>query len=106
MWNDIGVLFLYSADQVAHMWLDFNNKKFVALLADAEEDVQEQAISLVQNLVYGDPDSVDQIFADERILLQAVEMQLVTSRPGISLQVGLHIVQSISLNLCSSFLID
>lgn len=68
--------------------------------------MQEQAISLVQNLVYGDPDSVEQIFADESLLLQAVEKQLVTSRPEISLQVGLHIVQSISLDLCSSFLID
>jgi hypothetical protein len=66
--------------------------------------VQEQAISLVQNLVYGDPDSVEQIFADESLLLQAVEKQLVTSRPEISLQVGLHIVQSISLNLCISLL--
>lgn len=66
--------------------------------------MQEQAISLVQNLVYGDPDSVEQIFADESLLLQAVEKQLVTSRPEISLQVGLYIVQSISLNLCSSLL--
>lgn len=66
--------------------------------------MQEQAISLVQNLVYGDPDSVEQIFADESLLLQAVEKQLVTSRPEISLQVGLHIVQSISLNLCISLL--
>lgn len=66
--------------------------------------MQEQAISLVQNLVYGDPDSVEQIFADESLLLQAVEKQLVTSRPEISLQVRFYIVQSISLNLCSSLL--
>lgn len=65
------------------------------LIRDAEEDVQEQAISLVQNLVYGDPDSVEQIFADESLLLQAVEKQLVTSRPEISLQ-ALRVINNVA----------
>ncbi len=50
--------------------------------------MQEQAISLVRNLAYGDPDCIDYVFAHGDLLLQAVEQQLsVSLRPEISMQV-------------------
>lgn len=59
-------------------------------LADAEEEVQEQAITLVRNLVYGEPDSVEQILSDGNMLFQAIEEQLTNPCPDISLQVRSH----------------
>ena len=49
--------------------------------------MQEQAISLVRNLVNGDPESVEQIFSDGGMLFQAIEKQLINPRPEISVQV-------------------
>ena len=49
--------------------------------------MQEQAITLVRNLVHGEPDSVDQIFADGGLLFQTIEKKLANPRPDISLQV-------------------
>ena len=70
---------------------------FGSRLADTEEDVQEQAISLVRNLVTGDLDSVEQIFSDGGILFQAVEKQLVNPSPAISLQVRSYAAISFSI---------
>lgn len=52
--------------------------------------MQEQAISLVQNLVYGDTDSVQHLFADNSVLLYTVEKQLFTSRPQINYAVQFY----------------
>jgi len=62
-------------------------KRFDSSFADSEEEVQEQAITLVRNLVYGEQESVDQIFSDENMLFQAIEEQLTNPCPDISLQV-------------------
>lgn len=61
-------------------------------LADPEVEVQEQAVTLVRNLVYGEPDSVEQIFADGSMLFQAIEEQLTNPCADISLQVRPHAI--------------
>jgi hypothetical protein len=45
----------------------------------------------VQNLVHGEPESIDQIFSEGGILFQTTEKQLINPRPDISLQVSLHL---------------
>ncbi|KAH9560125.1 hypothetical protein CY35_06G090600 [Sphagnum magellanicum] len=66
------------------------------LIRDSEEDVQEQAISLVRNLAYGDPDCIDYVFAHGGLLLQAVEQQLsVSLRPEISMQ-ALYVINNVA----------
>jgi hypothetical protein len=64
------------------------------LIRDADEEVQEQAITLVRNLVYGEQDSVDQIFSDGRMLFQAIEEQLTNPCPDISLQ-ALYVINNV-----------
>lgn len=65
---------------------------FGSSLADSEEEVQEQAITLVRNLVHGEPDSIEQIFSDGGILFHAIEKQLINPRPDVSLQVWSHAI--------------
>jgi hypothetical protein len=64
------------------------------LIQDPEEEVQEQAITLVQNLVHGEPESIDQIFSEGGILFQTIEKQLINPRPDISLQ-ALYVINNV-----------
>ena len=55
---------------------------------DSEEMVEEQALAFVRNLVYGSVDSVHQVFAEDGLILAAVERQLcIASRPEVCTQV-------------------
>nr|XP_024385227.1 armadillo repeat-containing protein 8-like isoform X2 [Physcomitrium patens] len=65
------------------------------LIRDPEEEVQEQAVSLLRNLVHGDPGFVDQIFPDGSILFQAIEKQLINPRPQISIQ-ALYVMNNLA----------
>jgi hypothetical protein len=61
----------------------------LGFFSDSEERVREQAMALVRNLVYGDEDSVKLAFAQDGVLLQAVEKQLcAASQPKICIEAG------------------
>lgn len=56
--------------------------------ADSEPSVQEQALALVRNFVDGSINSVEHMFAEDGIILNAIGRQLHSaSKAGIGIQV-------------------
>lgn len=60
----------------------------ISLTTDPSASVQEQALALICNLVNGPVDSIDYLFAEDGLLLNAVGRQLWSaSNPEVLVQV-------------------
>lgn len=65
--------------------------------ADPETSIQEQALALVRNLVDGPVDSVEYVFAEEGLLLNAIGRQL---QSASKVEVLIQVRCDFSCSLC------
>lgn len=67
-----------------------------SLICDSEPSVQEQALALVRNFVDGSINSVEHMFAEDGIMLNAIGRQLHSaSKAGIGIQ-GMYVLSNIA----------
>ncbi|GAA0147335.1 hypothetical protein LIER_07060 [Lithospermum erythrorhizon] len=70
------LMFLASCNCKQEILLELTLSTLTSLICDSEASVQEQALSLVRNLVDGSVDSIDYVLAEDCLLLNAVKRQL------------------------------
>lgn len=69
-------LFLLLVITILLLVLKYSVNLLFLLLTDAEPSVQEQALGFVRNLVDGCMDSIDYIFAEDGLIINAVAKQV------------------------------
>ncbi|XP_022884155.1 armadillo repeat-containing protein 8-like [Olea europaea var. sylvestris] len=76
VWALKNLMFLVNSMCKEEILLELSPSMLISLICDPETSVQEQALALVRNLVDGPMDSVEYVFAEEGLLLNAIGRQL------------------------------
>lgn len=78
------------------IFLELTASLFASLISDPEPSVQEQALALVRNLVDGCINSIEYIFTEDGVILDAVGRQLrSTSKAEIGIQ-GMYVLCNVA----------
>ncbi|KAL2540902.1 ARM repeat superfamily protein [Abeliophyllum distichum] len=76
VWALKNLMFLINSTCKEEILSELSPSMLISLICDPETSVQEQALALVRNLVDGPIDSVEYVFAEEGLLLNAIGRQM------------------------------
>ncbi|KAH9741309.1 armadillo repeat-containing protein 8 [Citrus sinensis] len=90
------LIFLAEDKCKEEIFMELTASLLASLICDPEPSVQEQALALVRNLVDGRINSVEYIFAEDGIILDAVGRQLrIASKAEIEIQ-GMYVLGNVA----------
>eukprot|EP01018_Ginkgo_biloba_P032742 Gb_32695 [translate_table: standard] len=96
VWALRNLIYLADMSVKEKVMMELTVSTLTSLIHDPEEVVQEQALAFVRNLVYGSVESVQQVFAEDGLILSAVVKQLwIATRPEVCTQ-GLYVLSNIA----------
>ncbi|XP_050275016.1 uncharacterized protein LOC126717379 [Quercus robur] len=96
LWGLRNLMFLADNTCKEGIFLELTAPSLSSLICDPEPFVQEQALALVRNLVDGCLESIEYVFAEDGIILDAIGRQLQnTSKAEIGIQ-GMYVLSNIA----------
>ncbi|KAJ8770935.1 hypothetical protein K2173_022107 [Erythroxylum novogranatense] len=96
LWALRNMVFLSDEKCKEGIFLELTASLLASLICDTEPSVQEQALALVRNLVDGCINSVEYVFSEDGIILDAVGRQLQrTSKAEIGIQ-GMYVLTNVA----------
>lgn len=96
VWALRNLMFLVDSRCKDGIFLELRALKLTSLVSDTSASVQEQALALVCNLVNGPVDSIEYVFTEDGLLLNAVGRQLWTaSKPEVLIQ-GMYVLCNVA----------
>lgn len=96
LWALRNLIFLAEDKCKEEIFMELTASLLASLICDPEPSVQEQALALVRNLVDGRINSVEYIFAEDGIILDAVGRQLrIASKAEIEIQ-GMYVLSNVA----------
>lgn len=96
VWALRNLMFLVDNRCKEGIFLELRALTLISLVCDPSASVQEQALALVCNLVNGPADSIDYVFTDDGVLLNAVGRQLWSaSKPEVLVQ-GMYVLCNVA----------
>lgn len=96
VWALKNLTFLVNNRSKEEILLELSMSTLTSLIGDTDAFVQEQALALVRNLVDGTVNSVEYVFGDDALLLQAIGRQLRnTSKAEVLIQ-GMYTLSNVA----------
>ncbi|XP_022856035.1 armadillo repeat-containing protein 8-like [Olea europaea var. sylvestris] len=96
MWALKNLIFLVNSMCKEEILLELSPSILISLICDPETSVQEQALALVRNLVDGAIDSVEYVFSEEGLLLNAIGRQLQSASKVEVLIQGMYVLNNVA----------
>ncbi|CAA2992244.1 armadillo repeat-containing 8 [Olea europaea subsp. europaea] len=96
VWALKNLMFLVNSMCKEEILLELSPSMLISLICDPETSVQEQALALVRNLVDGPMDSVEYVFAEEGLLLNAIGRQLQSASKVEVLIQGMYVLSNVA----------
>ncbi|KAF8395853.1 hypothetical protein HHK36_019807 [Tetracentron sinense] len=95
VWALRNLVFLADTSCKEGIFLELTASTLASLIFDPEPSIQEQALALVCNLVHGSISSIEYVFAEDGIILNAAGKQLWNSNSEVCVQ-GMYVLSNVA----------